>query len=100
MLNPDQPPTLRDTVAAHLDASEKVRNDWRDMPKFRSVRGSAAAIVAAVGNTAVIYAQAEPLTHKMPHYLAMAVLVFACFWSMFGTLTKQPNLNPPEDRTE
>jgi hypothetical protein len=97
---PDQPPRLRDQIAACMDArasAGKIRDDWRDYLKFRSTHGAGGGIVAAVGNAAVTYAQAEPMTKSLPHYLASVVLVFACAWTMYGTLTKQPNLNPPKD---
>lgn len=94
---PNDPPKLKDAIAAALDSSPRVRDDWRNAAKFRSVRGSAAAIVAAVGNAAIVFAQAEPLTAKLPHYAAMAILVFACLWSMYGTLTKQRNLSLSQD---
>ena len=87
-------PKLSDQIAAKLDASDKVRNDWRDFFGFTSVRWTLAGVSTAglAALTAAITAPA--LLHAWPFWAVVAAQVLTGIGTFYGVLTKQ---NPPDD---
>lgn len=93
-------PKLTDTIAAKLDASDNVRDDWRKFFGFTSVRWTLTG-VAAAGMAALTAAFAAPaLLHAWPFWGVVAGQVLTGIGTFYGVLTKQSKLNPDQPKDE
>jgi len=92
-------PKLTDKIAAKLDSSPKIREDWRDFFGFRSVQWTLVGCANAGALAVPAYLATEKLgiSQSWPLWASIAVAFCTAIGVFYGVLTKQKR--PPPDDT-
>lgn len=94
-------PKLSDKIAAKLDSSPKVREDWRDFFGFRSVQWTLIGVANAGALAVPAYLATEKLgiSQSWPLWACVMVGICTAIGVFYGVLTKQTKPEPPHADT-
>ena len=80
-------PKLADAVAAKLDASPRIVNNWRDAWRWASMR----SMGFSTGLLAAWAALPQDMRQDMPHWLLPVIVIAVLVFGMVGRVVNQSN---------